>query len=68
MYPLENIIFSIIIIIAPSLDLCKINITNQNTQNLQQTLHKLQNTPNNGQKYYGVEHDLQNFKKLQRLV
>ena len=66
MFPSENIIFSIIIILAPSPDLCEITITNQNTQNFQQTLHKLQNTPNNGQKHYGIEHVLQNFKKLHK--
>jgi hypothetical protein len=66
MFPSENIIFSIIIILAPLLDLCEINITNQNTQILQQIINKLQNTPNNRQKYYGTEHDLQNFKKLHK--
>ena len=63
---IENLIFALILIIAPTLDLCKPKLRNQQIQNCIQFALKTQQLPNNEAKYHGPEHKLQKFKKKRK--
>jgi hypothetical protein len=63
---IENLIFALILIIAPTLDLCKPKLTNQKIQICIQFALKTQQIPNNEAKYHGPKHKLQKFKKKRK--